>query len=171
MQTQSKVLASILFVFIAGTSLVHAQSRTRHTVRKELTAKYEKVIEAYRNKNIVAFMQDKTSDFTGTSLNGNVATREQVEAGVKQRMERIKKLNYLKIEIKNITVAGDTAVAITTQEFSRVVTDREGKEHTVVSSGTEHRDTWVKTEDGWKMKSVEELKQGTETIDGQPSGT
>lgn len=170
MQPQLRLLALIL-VFGAVASLAHAQSRTRHVVRKELEAKYEKVAEAYRNKDIKAFMEDKTPDFTGTSLNGNVATREQVEAGVKQRMERIKKLNYLKIEVKNITVNEDTAIAITTQEFSRVVTDAEGKEHTVVSSGTTHRDTWVKTENGWKMKSVEELEQGTETIDGQPAKT
>ncbi|HVF47140.1 MAG TPA: hypothetical protein VNA17_06215 [Pyrinomonadaceae bacterium] len=62
-------------------------------------------MEAYRNKDIRAFMENKTPDFTGKSLNGNVATREQIEAGVKGRMERIKKLNYLKIEIKNVCVA------------------------------------------------------------------
>ena len=166
MQPQLKILASIL-VFGALVSSAIAQSQTRHTVRRELEAKYAKVVEAYRNKDIKAFMEDKTPDFTGKSLNGSVATREQVEASVKQHMERIKKLNYLKIEIGNITVTGDVAVAITAQEFSRVVTDAQGQEHTVVSKGTTHRDTWVRTENGWKIKSVEELTQGTEVIDGQ----
>jgi len=170
MQTQLRILALIL-VFGVVASLAHAQSRTRHVVRKELTAKYEKVVEAYRNKDIEVFMEDKTPDFTGTALNGKVANREQVEAGVKQRMERIKTLNYLKIGIKNITITGNIAIAITTQEFSRVITDAQGKEHTVVSSGTTHRDTWMKTENGWKLKSVEELTQGTEKIDGQSAKT
>jgi ketosteroid isomerase-like protein len=166
MQRREIALASIL-ILTAVVSSAHAQSRTRHVVRRELEAKYAKVVEAYRNKDIKAFMENKTPDFTGKSLNGSIATREQVEAGVKQHMERIKKLNYLKIEIKNITVIGDVAVAITTQAFSRVVSDAQGQEHTVVSKGTTHRDTWVKTENGWMLKSVEELKQGKEYVDGQ----
>ena len=166
MKTRHVTLASIL-ILVAVLSSAYAQRRLRHVVRKELEVKYAKVVEAYRNKDIKAFMQNKAPDFTGKSLSGNVATREQVEAGVKQRMERIKKLNYLKIEIKNITVIGDVAVAITTQDFSRVVTDAQGQEHTVVSEGTTHQDTWVKTENGWMLKSVEELKQGKEYVDRQ----
>ena len=166
MKTRQVTLASIL-ILAAVLSSVHAQNRTRHVVRRGLEVKYAKVVEAYRNKDIKAFMENKTPDFTGKSLNGNVATREQVEAGVKQRMERMKKLNHLKIEIKNITVIGGVAVAITTQDFSRVVTDAQGREHTVVSKGTTHRDTWVETENGWMLKSVEEIKQGKEYVDGQ----
>lgn len=166
MQARLKIFTLILVIIALDSSAI-AQSRMRHTVRKELVAKYAKVVEAYRNKDIKAFMEDKTPDFTGKSLNGSISTREQVEAGVKQRMDRIKRLNYLKIEIGNITVTGDVAVAITTQEFSRVITDAQGQEHNVVSKGTTHRDTWVRTEDGWKMRSVEELTQGTEVIDGQ----
>lgn len=162
-----QVTFAATLILVAVLSSAQAQRRTRHVVRGELEAKYAKVVEAYRNKDIKAFMENKTPDFSGKSLSGNVATREQVEAGVKQRMERIKKLNYLKIEMKNITVIGDVAVAITTQDFSRVVTDAQGQEHTVVSKGTTHRDTWVKTENGWMLKSVEELKQGKEYVDGQ----
>jgi len=166
MQAGQITLASVL-ILAAFVSSADAQSRTRHVVRRELVAKYAKVVEAFRNKDIKAFMENKTPDFTGKSLNGNVATRQQVEAGVMQRMGRIKKLNYLKIEIKNITVTGDVAEAITTQDFSRVVTDAQGQEYTVVSQGTTHRDTWMKTENGWMLKSVEELKQGKEYINGQ----
>lgn len=167
MQAVKITLASVL-ILAAVVSSADAQSRIRHVVRSELAAKYAKVVEAYRNKDIKAFMENKTPDFTGKSLNGNVATREQVEAGVKQRMGRIKKLNYLKIDIGNITVTGDVAVAITTQDFSRVVTDAQGQEFTVTSQGTTHRDTWVKTEQGWMLKSVEELKQGKEYVNGRP---
>lgn len=166
MRTRQVTSASVL-ILAAVVSSAHAQGRARHVVRRELEAKYAKVAEAYRNKDIKAFMENKTPDFTGRSLNGNVATREQVEAGVKQRMERIRRLNHLKIEIKNITVTGEVAVAITTQDFSRVVTDARGQEHTVVSKGTTHRDTWVRTESGWMLKSVEELKQGKEYVDGR----
>src|SRR5918997_830766 len=153
MRTRPITLVSIIILGAAFSS-AHAQGRTRHVVRKELEAKYAKVVEAYRDKDIKAFMENKTPDFTGKSLNGNVATREQVEAGVKQRMGRIRKLNYLKIEIKNITVTWDVAVAITTQDFSRVVADAQGREHTVVSKSTTHRDTWVRTENGWMLRSV-----------------
>lgn len=162
-----KRLITLVSILILGAafSSVQAQSQARNVIRKELEAKYAKVVDAYRNKDIKAFMENKTPDFTGKSLNGNIATREQVEAGVKQRMERIKKLNYLKIKIKKITVIGNVASAITTQEFSRVITNAQGQEQTVVSKGTTHRDTWVKTENGWMLKSVEEIKQGREYVD------
>ncbi|HYP26725.1 MAG TPA: nuclear transport factor 2 family protein, partial [Blastocatellia bacterium] len=156
-----RLSALILMVAWAGaTPSTHAQGLRERDVRKELQAKYAKVVEAYRNRDIKAFMENKTPDFTAKSLNGRVATREQVESGVKQRMERIIRLNYLRIKIERLTVTGDEAVAITTQEFSRVVADGQGRERTVVSKGTTHRDRWVKAESRWMLKSVEELVQG-----------
>lgn len=156
-----------VLAFATVVSLVHAQNQPECVVRKELEVKYAKVVEAYKDKDIKAFMANKAPHFTGKSVNGGLATREQVEAGVKQRMGRIKKVNYLKIKIKKLTVTGDEAVAITTQEFSRVVADAEGREHKVVSKGTTHRDTWVRSESGWMLKSVEELVQGKEIVEGQ----
>jgi ketosteroid isomerase-like protein len=164
MRTLLVALASALALG-AGAHPARTQSRSQRHVRKELEAKYAKVAEAYRNKDIRAFMENKTPDFTGKSLGGQVATREQVEAGVRQRMGRIKRLNHLRIRINKLSVAGDVAVAVTTQEFSRVVTDPQGREHTVVTRGTTHRDTWVRTGEGWMLKSVEELKQGREYVD------
>lgn len=128
-----------------------------------------KLAEAYKKKDIKMFMEDKTSDFCVKSLDGKTATREQVETAVMQRMDRIKSVNYLKIEIGNITVTGDEAVFVTTQKFSRVVTDAGGKDHTVEGSGTTHRDTWVKIKHGWKIKQVEETKQGKVIVDGEQS--
>lgn len=164
-----KRLIALIWVlpFATLVSPAHVQNQPQRVVRKELEVKYAKVVEAYKDRDIKAFMANKTPDFTGKSVNGGLATREQVEAGVKQRMERIKRLNYLKIKIKEFTVTGDEAVAITTQEFSRVVADAQGREHTVVSKGTTHRDTWVRTESGWMLRSVEELVQGKEIVDGQ----
>ena len=158
----------ILLHIMALAALAQAQNHNRRSVLKELEAKYAKVAEAYKYKDIKAFMENKTPDFTGKSLSGNVSSRDQVEAGVRQRMERIKKLNHLRIKIKSLTVTADEAVAITTQEFSRVVTDSQGRDHAVVSKGTTHRDTWVMTEKGWMLRSVEELVQGKEYVDGRP---
>jgi ketosteroid isomerase-like protein len=141
----------------------------RHRVRKELEALYVKQAEAYKAKDIKAFMENKTPDFSLKLLSGQTLSREQMESGVKQRMDRIKSVNYLVIKIEELTVTGKEAVAITTQEFSRTVTDQEGSDHAVVTRGTKHRDMWVKTSEGWKMKSVEELIQGQQTVGGKPS--
>jgi len=145
-----------------------ARAQERHAVRKDLEAKYAKLAEAYKKKDIKMFMEDKAPDFSAKSLDGKVMTREQVEAAVKQRMDRIKAVNELKVEVGDITVTGDTALVATTQHFSRVVTGPDGKDHAVVTSGTTHRETWVKTAAGWKIKQVEETKQGKETVDGEP---
>jgi pimeloyl-ACP methyl ester carboxylesterase len=150
--------------------------KERQALRKKLEAGCAKVAEAYRKKDIKMFMEggDATPDFSltlldGKTLDGKTVTREQTEAAIKQKMDRIKSVNYLRVEIGDITVTGNTAVVITTQHFSRVITGPDGKEHTVVTSGTVHRETWVKTATGWKCKHIQETKQGKEIVDGEPA--
>ena len=137
-------------------------------VRRELEAAYARLAAAYEKKDADAFMLDRTPDFTAKSHFGPVAGFQQVRSGVQRRMERIQRVNFLRLHIRELSVRGTEAVAVTSQEFSRLVTDREGKEHTVVSTGTVQRETWVKTGAGWKMKSLEELEPGTQTVDGKP---
>jgi membrane-associated protease RseP (regulator of RpoE activity) len=148
-----------------------APTKERQALRKELEAKCAKLEEAFKKKDIKMLTEDSgsTSDFSLTFLNGKTATREELQEGLKQRMDRIKSVNHLKIELGNITVTEDKAVVITTQNFSRVITGPDGKDHTVVTSGTTHRETYVKTPQGWKIKHVEEIKQGKETVDGEPT--
>jgi pimeloyl-ACP methyl ester carboxylesterase len=143
--------------------------KERQALRKELEAGCAKVAEAFKKKDIKMFMEGGHPDFSLTFLNGKTATREQVEAAVKRNMDRIKSVNYLKVEIGDITVTGNTAVVVTTQHFSRVVAGPDGKEHTVLTSGTVHRETWVKTATGWKCKHIQETKQGKEIVDGEPA--
>lgn len=123
----------------------------------ELEVKYAKLVEAYEKKDVGMFMEDKTPDFTVRLLYGTIVTRDQVEEAVRHRLDRIKTVNFLKIKIGNITVTGDEAVVTTVQEFSRVIVDPHGNEHTVESSGTTRRDTWVRTAHGWSIKKVEEI--------------
>lgn len=143
--------------------------KERQALRKELEAGSAKVAEAYKKKDIKMFMEGGHPDFSLTLLNGKTVTREQGEAAVKRNMDRIKSVNYLKIEIGDITVTGNTAIVVTTQHFSRVIAGPDGKEHTVVTSGTVHRETWVKTATGWKCKHIQETKQGKEIVDGEPA--
>jgi ketosteroid isomerase-like protein len=152
---------------LVGASVAPAEER--HALRKLLEASQARVAEAFKKKDIKMFMEGGAPDFTLKGLNGKVMTREQVEAAVKRLMDRIKSVNELRVEVGDITITGDTAVVVTTQHFSRVIAGPDGKDHTVVTSGTMHRETYVKTAAGWKIKQVEETKQGKEIVDGEPA--
>lgn len=140
---------------------------TKDPEHRAIAASYRRAMEAYENKDLAGFFANKTQDFTAKSLKGQIATRDDAEEGVRRRFERIKYVDHLDICIRSLEVKGKEATAITVQEFSRVVTDPEGKEHTFVTSGTVHRDSWVKTTGGWMIKGLEELEQGQETMDGK----
>ena len=146
----------------------------RHLVRKEFEAIFAKQIADYKAQFEAVKRGEKLKptcapDFVLKRPNGTTVTCEQITAERQARFERIKTINFLKIEIGNIEITGDEAVVFTTQRFSRVVPDENGRDRTIVTDGTVHKEFWKRTEKGWESKGLEEFKQGAVTVDGQTS--
>jgi len=142
-------------------------------VRREFEAIFAKKITEYKAQFESVKKGEKLKpecepNLVLKNLKGEMLTCEQITAERQAKFERIKAINYLKIEIGNIELNGDEATVFTTQNFSRVVPGNDGKDHTIVTDGTVHKEFWIKTEKGWQSKGFEEVKQGVVTVDGQP---
>lgn len=154
------------------TRRVKPDTAERQSVRREFEAIFAKQIADYKAQFEAVKRGEKLKptcapDFVLKRPNGTVVRCEQITAERQARFERIKAINYLVIEIGNIEITGDEAVVFTTQRFSRVVPDENGRDHTIVTDGTVHKEFWKRTGKGWESKGFEEFKQGTVTVDGQ----
>ena len=180
-------LASAL-MFVGATSGVAAQDAAtplqtetrktkpdeagRHAARKEFEAIFAGQIADYKAQFEAVKRGEKLKpacapDFVLKRPDGATVTCQQITAERQAKFARIKAINYLLIEIGNIEVMGDEAVVFTTQRFSRVVPDESGRDRTIVTDGTVHKEFWKRTEKGWESKGFEEVKQGAVTIDGR----
>jgi hypothetical protein len=141
----------------------------RHSVRKEFEAIFAKGIADYKAQFESVKRGEKLKpncapEFVLKRTDGTTMTCEQITAERQAKFERIRRINLLVIEIGNIEIAGNDAIVYTTQRFSRVVPDENGKEHTVFTDGTVHKEFWVRTERGWESRGFEEVKQGPVTV-------
>jgi hypothetical protein len=140
----------------------------RHSVRREFETIFAKKVSNYLAQFAAVKKGEKLKpecapDFVMQRSDGTALTCAQITVDRQAKFERIKKINYLKIEIGNIELSGNDAVVFTTQRFSRIVPGTDGREYTIVTDGTIHKETWTKTDAGWKSKGFEEFKQGTVT--------
>ena len=151
------------------TQRVKPDKARRHLVRSEFEAIFAKQAADYKAQFEAVKRGEKLKpacapDFVLKRPDGTVVTCEQITAERQARFARIKAINYLVIEIGNIEVTGGEAVVFTTQRFSRVVPDENGRDRTIVTDGTVHKEFWKRTEKGWESKGFEEVKQGRVTI-------
>jgi hypothetical protein len=149
----------------------------RHQVRKEFEAIFAKQSADYvanfaAVKRGEKLQPDCAPDFTLKRPNGTVVTCAEITAERQAKFERIKAIHFLEIEIGNIEVSGDEAIVYTTQRFSRVVPGTDGRDYTVLTDGTVHKERWVRSGGTWTSKGFEEVSQGavtSEPVEG--SGT
>jgi acetyl esterase/lipase/ketosteroid isomerase-like protein len=136
--------------------------------RRDIQGRIDASIDADRRKDLGARMALFTGDATVELLNGQVLTRAQLEqeiAGFHQSTVAIGPRTRTTIE--SIEVRGDTAILQTQQHLERTTFGGEGEPVERVSD-IRHRETWVRTAGGWKVRHVEELEQGQVTVDGKP---
>jgi hypothetical protein len=143
------------------------------SVRREFKAIFARQIANYKAqfeavKSGEKLKPDCGANFVLKNLNGSTITCEQITAERQAKFKRIKRINYLKIEIGNIEVNGNEAIVYTTQSFSRIIPDANDRDQTIVTDGTIHKEFWTKDGNGWKSNGFEEIKQGSITINGHP---
>src|SRR5262245_14391427 len=69
-----------LAAFVAVAGLAAGAGADDATSRKELNAAYDRIAQAYRDRDVKALMALCTADYTGKLLNGKTLNREQQEA-------------------------------------------------------------------------------------------
>lgn len=125
-------------------------------VRKAIAAEYAKFSRAAKNKDVKAALSIGTPDLTVRQPDGQQMNRQQLEAMLSLQMNMVKQVKRVDIAIASLSVRGKQAVALVNMTLSGVVEDAQGKEREVISQNMS-RDTWVKTDKGWRMKRSESV--------------
>ena len=136
-------------------------------VRKAIEAWYDQNIEAFNKKDLAAVMALRTDDFHTTTPDGKLNTRADMEAYTKRLLERIDHFISQQFEIGKIDVQGDLASADVTQKTVRMQRLADGTLHRVEARVVQ-RETWKHTSQGWKMYTVDHIRDGSILVDDKP---
>ena len=164
-----KKLVPIVFAALTISCLnmatVHAQGES--DVRKELEAQYKRLAEAHDRQDLKTIVGLKTADFHAIFPDGRVGDSKQMEQYSKQFLESNQPPYNIRITIEKLTVSENKLIAVAEvlQEITRY-RDLVGKRRKVDTSVVQ-RETWAKTSDGWKLKSVDNVRDQKRFVDGK----
>lgn len=159
----SVVLFAVALMFL--NILAHAQDDA--DVRRELEAQYKNLAEAHDRKDLKAIITLKTSDFHAIFPDGRVGDSKLMEQYSREFLERNQPPFNQRFTIQKLTVSYNKLIAVAEifQEVARYQ-DMAGKRRKVETSVLQ-REIWAKTSDGWKLKSVDNVRDHKKYIDGK----
>ena len=162
-----KQVSIVLFIvaFICLNAVVFAQDDPN--VRKELDVQYKKLAEAHDRKDLKAIVALKTADFHAIFPDGVVGDSRMMEQYSRQFLETNQPPFNIRFTIQKLTVSENKLIAVAEifQEAARF-RDLAGKRRKVETSVVQ-RETWAKTSDGWKLKSVDSVRDQKRFVDGK----
>jgi len=165
MKRQRMVPLAALLLLLLNPIATAAQDDSE--VRKELEAQYQKLAEAHDRKDLKAILALKTADFHAIFPDGKVGDCKTMEQYSQQFLENNQPPYNMRITIQKLTVSENKLIAVAEvfQEATRY-RDLEGQRRKVDTSVLQ-RETWAKTADGWKLKSVDNVHDQKRFVDGK----
>jgi hypothetical protein len=133
-------------------------AQTINPVKSELETLYARQNEAIKKKDYESFVGTLSSDYTVKLLNGRTFNRAEVAAAIKNDMAQTVLVAKSSSTINEMTTRENEAIVVVTHEAARVLKDGLGNPHKWENKVI-HRETWAKTPEGWKIKSLEEVEQ------------
>lgn len=159
---------SLVLLVVALISL-HAsvQAQGDPDVQRELEAQYKKLAEAHDRKDLKAILALKTSDFHAFFPDGRIGDSKLMEEYSRNFLERNLPPFNQRFTIQKLTVSQNKLIAVAEvlQELARY-RDLEGKRRKVETSVVQ-REIWAKTPEGWKLKSVDNVRDQKTFVDGK----
>ena len=137
------------------------------TVEHALEQWYDENRRAFLAEDVDAIMALRTEDFHTVGPDGvtrDHAEMEQYTTGLLNGIERWISMTF---DIDSLDVSGDLASAIVRQHLVRMALRPDGLVHRVETWATQ-RETWRRTEDGWKLYRVDGVRDQRRLVDGQP---
>ncbi len=136
-------------------------------VRKALEDWYSQNIAAFNAKDVAAIMSLRTDDFHTMTPDGKVNTRAEMEARTKLFLSRIDHFISQDFQIGTIELQGDLASADIKQRTVRMQHLPDGTLHKVEAAVVQ-RETWKRTPQGWKLFTVDNIRDGVLLVDDKP---
>jgi len=158
-----RLLLALFLVFAP----LSASAQDEAVIRKELEAQYRKLAEAHDRKDLRAIADLKTADFHAIFPDGRVGDVKSMEQYTKQFLEMNKPPYHIRNTIEKLTLSDNRLIAVAEvlQEVSRT-RDLSGQVRRVDTS-VRQRETWAKTPAGWKLKSVDHVRDQRRFVDGK----
>ena len=164
-------------VFFFGANKIAAQtpcsngrvlSAQERIAQRDIQERIDSSIEADIARDSEARAFNLTEDFTVKFLDGKLLNRQQFLAGNKEQKDSLLLVSdKTRIKIDCLVLKGKEATVYTNQHFVRYMPDRkDGSPHEVTTNIT-HKETWVFTSEGWKVKHIEELQRGQTLLNGE----
>lgn len=136
-----------------------------HPVWKALDAEFAKFAEAVRKKDLDAMYAPYAPDFQAKEPTGQVLNREQLFSYLRNGFAGVKETIHTSNTILRLAVCGDEATATVLQQWYRMQMVA-GKLRRVETNAVQDLH-WVKTPDGWKLRIVDEIRDGASFFDGK----
>ena len=136
-------------------------------VRRAIEDWYSHNIAAFQAKDVAAIMSLRTDDFHTVTPDGKVNTRADMEARTKLFLDRIDHFISQEFHIGVIDVHGNLATADVTQKTVRMQRLPDGTLHKVEAAVVQ-REAWKRTTQGWKLYSVDNIRDGRVLVDDKP---
>jgi len=136
-----------------------------HPVRKALDAQYAKIAEAVPKKDLDVLFAFYTPDFQVKLPAGAVWNREQTLTYLRNGFASVKETIHTSNTILRLAVCGDAATATVLQQWHRM--QMVGGKLRRVETNAVQDEHWVKTPDGWKRASIDEIRDGAAFLDGK----
>jgi hypothetical protein len=174
------VVALVAFAGINLTADVSAVAQTpcsqgrslsaqENIAQRDIQERIDESIEADVARDSEAGARNLTHDFTARLLDGTVLNRQQFLEGNQEQKDSLLLISEkTRITIDCLSLKGKEAIVYTNQHYVRYMPDRkDNSPHEVITNIT-HKETWVFTSEGWKVKHIEELQRGVTLLNGQP---
>src|SRR3954447_14407902 len=161
------LLNALSALMICCLNLVAAHAQDDPAVRKELEAQYKRLAEAHERQDLKTIVGLKTADFHAIFPDGRVGDSKVMEQYSKQFLESNQPPYNIRITIQKLTVSENKLIAVA-EVLQEVTRYRElaGKRRKVDTSVVQ-RETWAKTSEGWKLKSVDNVRDQKRFVDGK----
>ena len=161
------LLTALSALMISCLNLVAAHAQDDPEVRKELEAQYKRLAEAHERQDLKTIVGLKTADFHAIFPDGRVGDSKLMEQYSKQFLESNQPPYNIRVTIQKLTVSVNKLIAVAEvlQEATRY-RELAGKRRKVETSVVQ-RETWAKTPDGWKLKSVDNVRDQKRFVDGK----
>jgi hypothetical protein len=161
---QQATLAALALMLL---NVVTASAQNDAEVKKELEAQYQRLADAHDRKDLKAIVGLKTADFHVIFPDGRVGDSKVMEQYSRQFLEMNQPPYNIRHTIRKLSVSENKLIAVAEvfQEATRY-RELEGKRRRVDTSVFQ-RETWAKTSEGWKLKSVDNVRDQKRFVDGK----
>jgi hypothetical protein len=158
---------TLVIALVLSMSIGSAIAQDDALVRKALEAQYLKLAEAHDRRDLRAIVGLKTADFHAVFPDGRVGDSKMMEQYSKQFLEGNLPPYNIRVTIQALAVSENELIAVA-EVFQEATRYRElaGKRRRVDTS-VRQRETWAKTDTGWKLKSVDNVRDQKRLVDGK----